>query len=400
MNIEPVIGIVIGTDFIHRRVFGGTSGLVLSLIEEIGLHTRIFGVGHEGTIPWYRYQLNSRTSFQAVDRMVYPSKIPLRLQCLLSFWRQRQRILQSGVDILYIHGPEIAIPFLFGRGRLPVIFHQHGSVNPMKLSTYSWGRSIIYQKIYDLIFYTAHRRANWTIAIDQLCLEQARRHGSAHKSSLIMNAIDTKKFYPNKVIRNDSRKKLEIQNETRAILFVGRLEEIKRVDRIIASLEFLNDGKENGRYQLFIAGDGTLRRDLERLVIKQGLVEDVRFLGYVPHQELPYYYNMADVLVLPSEMEGVPMVILEALASGVPVVASRVGGIPDIIEDGINGITLEEVEAQSLSAAIQRVCERRYPPQEVAATVVGLSSARFAEALSTIIKTILQQEGKYSIAKN
>jgi glycosyltransferase involved in cell wall biosynthesis len=391
---KPVIGIIVGTDFIYWRTYGGTSGLILSLIDKLDIPTRIFGIGYEGTIPWHCYRLNSMTSFQAVDRLIYPSRVPMRLKCLLSFWRQRWRILQSGVDVLYIHAPEIALPFLFGIKRLPVIYHQHGSGNPVKMAKYSWARSIIFQKIYDFIIRTVHLRADWTIAIDRLCLDQARGNGIGHKTSLIMNAIDTRKFYPNEEVRKEIREKLGIKDETRVMMFAGRLEEGKRVDQVVASIEFLNGTRQNGQYRLFIAGDGTKREELKKIVINRGLGREVTFLGYVPNQELPKYYNMADVLILTSVMEGVPMVVLEALACGTPVVASRVGGISDIVRDQINGVTLDTIELPSLTAAIRQVCERRYPRQEIAATVTGLSSVNFVGNLLTIIERILKQKGK------
>ena len=91
----------------------------------------------------------------------------------------------------------------------------------------------------------------------------------------------------------------------------------------------------------------------------------VTFLGHVPHEELSYFYNMADVLVLPSDTEGVPMVILEALACGTPVVASNVGGIPDIIVDGINGIVLDDLSPEKLTSAIIDILSKKLEREEI-----------------------------------
>lgn len=391
-SLQPVLGIVVPADFIKRRPFGGSSGLVENLVDKLTVPTMIFGIGVDGTPPWQIHRLNHTTSFIPVAHFSYPSQVPMRLKCLIGFWRQRCRILQSGVDALYIHSPELALPFLFGSLRVPVIFHQHGSGNPVTQAKYSWARSLIFQKIFDFILREVHRRSDWTIVIDRLCLEQARRNGIGHKVSLIMNAVDIETFYPDEEVRQDFLRRFKIADEERVVLFVGRLEKIKRVDRVVASLDFLNKVGANGRYRLFIAGEGTLGAELEAAAKTSGLKEVITFLGRVPHQELPGYYNMADVLVLPSEMEGVPMVILEALACGTPVVASRVGGIPEVVRDGINGITLNDAGAHSLAAAIRQVCERRYRRQEVAATVKSLSSAQFAEELLAVVKGILGRE--------
>jgi glycosyltransferase involved in cell wall biosynthesis len=390
---KPIIGIIIDADFIHHRTFGGASGLILSLIDNLNLPVQIMGIGYEGTIPWHCYQLNPSASFQAVDRLACPSRIPLRLKCLLSFWRQRWRILHSGVDLLYIHSPEIALPFLFGKGRLPVIFHQHGSENPVKWSKYAWARLPLFKRIYDLIMYVVHKKSTWTIVIDRPSLEQVQRLGMGHRASLLMNAIDLARFQPDEELRRAARRKFEVNDDECVLLFVGRLEEVKRVDRAVAGLGYLN-ARNPGQYRLFIAGDGTLRADLEETIRSQNLTEQVTFLGQVSHQHLPEYYNLADVLILPSEMEGTPMVILEALACGTPVIASRVGGIPDLIIEGKNGMTLQDLNASSLAQAIERVCEKRYLRSEVAATVQDLSASRFAERLLAITARILAERSR------
>ena len=127
---------------------------------------------------------------------------------------------------------------------------------------------------------------------------------------------------------------------------MGRLEQPKGPGRLLECIPFLNDQGLN--FHIFLAGDGTYRAHLENYVVRNRFETQVTFLGHVSHVELPLYYNMSDVLVLPSEMEGVPMVILEALACGTPVVASNVGGIPDLVTNNVNGIVLDDLSSKAV----------------------------------------------------
>lgn len=144
------------------------------------------------------------------------------------------------------------------------------------------------------------------------------------------------------------------QGEEKAILFVGRLAEKKGVRYLIDSMRWIKG-------ILIIVGDGPLRTELECQVKDLGLEERVMFLGARSHEELPEIYASADVFVAPSvtakdgDKEGFGLVILEAMASGVPVVASRSGGIEEIIQDGINGLLVAERDSRGLALSIEKM---------------------------------------------
>jgi glycosyltransferase involved in cell wall biosynthesis len=86
-----------------------------------------------------------------------------------------------------------------------------------------------------------------------------------------------------------------------------------------------------------MVGGGPKKEDLSDKVIKMNLEDEIIFTGMVEHQEIHEYYQAADIFVLPSYTEGLPISILEAMACGLPVVATNVGGIPEVITDGLNG---------------------------------------------------------------
>ena len=129
-------------------------------------------------------------------------------------------------------------------------------------------------------------------------------------------------------------------NNKKVVLYVGRLDPVKGVRYLVQAMGILRDrGLRNAK--LLIVGDGSEKKYLEELVKKLGLEDYVVFAGKVSHEKIPEYMALADVFVLPSLSEGFPTVVLEAMAMGLPVIASRVGGLPWIIKDGDNGFLVE-----------------------------------------------------------
>jgi glycosyltransferase involved in cell wall biosynthesis len=143
------------------------------------------------------------------------------------------------------------------------------------------------------------------------------------------------------------------------ILYAGRLIDCKGVDYLIKALP--NVLEKQPEAKLLIVGSGPAKNDLLRLSERLNLQEKVLFLGAVSQEELAGYYSMADVFVLPSvvtdagETEGLGVVLLEAMACGLPVIGSVVGGIPDIIEDGETGLLAQQKNPGDLAEKINRV---------------------------------------------
>jgi glycosyltransferase involved in cell wall biosynthesis len=140
----------------------------------------------------------------------------------------------------------------------------------------------------------------------------------------------------------------------RRLLWVGRLDREKRPGLLLETFRALCDRRTEA-LELDVAGEGPLRAETEALAKRLGLWDRVRFHGYVPHgPELAALYRAADLLVHSSAAEGFPQVILEAMASGVPVVASAAGGIPFALTDGANALLAPIDDAGALAAAAER----------------------------------------------
>lgn len=141
--------------------------------------------------------------------------------------------------------------------------------------------------------------------------------------------------------------------ETPFVLTVGSLDEWKGLDVLIQAMALLRDAGVTVR--LVLAGEGPLRFELERLTRELGLQQQVRFLGQQPRSSVARLFNDCTVFVLASRFETFGLVVLEALACGKAVVGTRVDGILEIVDDGINGLLVEPEDAVALAAAIHRL---------------------------------------------
>jgi len=111
--------------------------------------------------------------------------------------------------------------------------------------------------------------------------------------------------------------------------------------------------------QVLLVGDGPERPALEREAERIGVGDRLRFEGFVAHDRLPAVLAYADLLVLPSIYEELGTVLLEAMQAALPIVASRTGGIPDVIEDGVNGLLVSPGDPEALARAIDRLLAER-----------------------------------------
>ena len=139
------------------------------------------------------------------------------------------------------------------------------------------------------------------------------------------------------------------------VLFVGRLAPQKGVSALVAAADLLEDPSA----QVLLVGDGPERPKLEREAKRIGVGYRLRFEGFVAHERLPAALAHADMLVLPSLYEELGTVLLEAMQAGLPVVASNTGGIPDVIEDGVNGMLVPPGEPEALAHAINHLLADR-----------------------------------------
>mgnify|MGYP000424579481 CR=1 FL=1 len=163
----------------------------------------------------------------------------------------------------------------------------------------------------------------------------------------VKNAVDTDVFSPDAAIEYPAglRDAVEGSGDALRLGYAGGLHEYKGVRDLPPAIQ-----RADADVHLLVAGDGPER---ERLA--ETLAEDVTFLGSVPYDSMPAVYDVIDVLVLPSYTEGLPRVVLEAQAMATPVVASRVGGVPEVVDDGETGFLYEAGDIGALGHLVDDI---------------------------------------------
>jgi glycosyltransferase involved in cell wall biosynthesis len=175
----------------------------------------------------------------------------------------------------------------------------------------------------------------------------------------LRNGVSLQRFQP--LSRQVSRKHIGVGGPL--LLSVGNLIDLKGHDLVIRAIVDLPD------VQLVIVGAGPAEKKLRRMAANLGIAARIMFTGNVANEDLVHYYNAADALVLASEREGMPNVVLESLACATPVIATKVGGIPEIVKTSAAGILLEERTPDAIVAAFRSL--RSSPPARTATRAVA-----------------------------
>lgn len=149
------------------------------------------------------------------------------------------------------------------------------------------------------------------------------------------------------------RQKLNLPTAAQIILFVGRCELDKGTGELLQA--FGEFSRINLHSELVVVGDGGARQTLEMETQQQPFGSRVHFVGQVGRKEISEYLQAADIFVLPSYGEGMPNALLEAMAMGLPCIATMVGGIPEAIQDGVNGLLIPPKSPTAIVVALKRI---------------------------------------------
>ncbi len=196
---------------------------------------------------------------------------------------------------------------------------------------------------------------------------------------VIPNGVDRTRFHPADATRERER----------TVLWAGNFVAVKNPERALRAFRLLRAGTSTqDSVRLLMAGDGPLRGQMQQKVREWGLSDDVSFLGSIAPDVLAETMRRVQGLLLTSDSEGMPNVVLESLASGTPVVSVAAGDTRRVIQAGLNGFCVVATEAQldqALADALRDTLQTRWNPQAIAATVAGYDWSRAAERLLALI---------------
>lgn len=188
------------------------------------------------------------------------------------------------------------------------------------------------------------------------------------------NKIQIDNIYESEIFKifdkNEIRNELSINQSEKIIFFAGGLVPVKNVDVLINAFE--NIYKKFSNIKLLIAGNGSEEGLLKRLVQTKSLNDKIKFVGNLNTGNLVKYYNAADVFCLPSKNEGLPNVIVESFFCGTPVVASRVGGIPTIVQNELNGFLAEPNSIDDLALNLEKGLLFNWNREEIRKSISNL----------------------------
>ena len=219
--------------------------------------------------------------------------------------------------------------------------------------------------------------ASSVAVVSKAALQSLQVPWSAGKMSVVHNGIAP---CPQDLDRAGARRKLGLP-QTFIGIIVARLSGLKGHSTLLKSLQILRDAGVN--LLVLVAGDGPQRAELEQQAAALSLDDrTVRFLGARP--DVDDLLCASDFFVLPSDTEGLPLSVLEAMSHGLPVVASNVGGIPELIEHNIQGLLVSPADPVALAAAIRRIEEDPALRRKIGEAVYARASGEFS--LSTTIR--------------
>lgn len=193
-------------------------------------------------------------------------------------------------------------------------------------------------------------KADKIIVVCNFLADLAIKIGVAkEKVKLIYNSIDFKKSTPESKIGIRER----FSNDSKLIVYTGRLVPWKGVDTVIKIMPVLIE--KLGKVHFLILGDGPEKNELKELVSSMNLTDNVHFEGKIEQEKIIDYLKEADLFVLNTNYEGLSHTILEAMAAGIPIVTTKVGGNPEILENEKSGLLVNYDNKEELSRAIIRV---------------------------------------------
>jgi glycosyltransferase involved in cell wall biosynthesis len=269
---------------------------------------------------------------------------------LLATFRLARIIREQRPHILHTHTAKAGAvgrvaAVLAGRARPPIVVHTfHGHVLRGYFGRF---RTAIFRGLERLLAHVA----DTLIAVSPEVRDDlvAMRVAPASKFTVIRLGIELdERVAAAQEARERTRRVMSIPDERFVVGWIGRMTGVKRAGDVLRSFKLLRDRGIDAC--LCMVGDGPEREQVEQLASELGIVRDCLFPGY--QEDVGPFFAAFDVFLLPSGNEGTPVTAIESLASGCPVVATRVGGVPDVVRDGEDGFLVELGDLDALAARL------------------------------------------------
>lgn len=351
--------LMVTVDFLGRES-GGIAQYVYNLSKQLVTE------GHEVEIITYIDDIEVKRHIEKHNIKVHNLKIKpcdYLSQLKFAYYASRliKRLIENGNNYDIVHSHETSsFPFsLFYNSDPPLVVTYHGKAFLYKQPE----GSILKRKLRFWINVLQIKRAHKIIVLNYKNFEDAINLGFGEKVTLIPNMIDLNEFRNNEKTHSGFlmklREDLKVKSDNLVLLYVGRLAPMKGLEVLLESIMYIKNNYRDiyDNIKLLIVGDGPLFDLLINIKNKYEL-NNIVFLGWLDHSELVNICKIADVFVFPSLGEGMPTVILEAMAAGLPIICSKIPGIEDIVKEDF-GLFVKPGDSMSLVNAIVKMFEDR-----------------------------------------
>ena len=328
-------------------------------VVRVGLHNRFFGQ--------YTYPLSALKRAYREVRFMKPACV----------WGMLESY--GGIAAALYHQRFPEIPY--------ILTMQSGDSE----SFWSW-RTWFWRPLYKKVF----SQANAIQAISKYLAERAKEYGASGEIRVIPNGVDNAFF---KRINNEERKKLRLElglgDDQICIITTSRLVNKNGIDTLIKGFSVWRQRGGNG--VLLILGKGPQEKELKKLAHELGVSAYIKFLGEIPYQQLPHFYQSADIFIRPSRSEGLGNAFLEAMAAGIPVIGTPVGGIPDFLTHEQTGLLVPPDDPEALEKSISRLCSDPELKQNIVQEAWNLAQEKYSwDVVAKSMNNLLHNHVKIS----
>jgi len=379
MNNLAILGLIDFENWNNKNgsIIGGSTGVIKSILPYLKAdNIYLMGITSERKKLFKEVKFINNIKIFPVVYIPSSTKMPIRMH---AFWYSRKinRILNKKIICsVYSHSEEMSY---WIRSGIKVLYHMHGSTNALKKAKVRLFRNWLLQLLWENVRKKNILNATNIIAIDQLCFDLVKRHHRSDNVLLIPNFVDSSVYY-----RSNEVSELIGTIKEKILLFVGRIEEVKGLELFVDTLSELNN-REPGKWKGVIVGKGSNEEVIRNYISIHSETSLFYFTGSVfDENEMRKIYNHASVLMISSHFEGIPMVVLESLACGTPVVSTDVGGINTFISDGKTCFVNKKRDPIEFSDLIENVL-----------SIIKLNSNEFrfsSSYASVLINNLLRNE--------
>ena len=289
--------------------------------------------------------------------------------------------LRQQIEIVHAHTANYPMVDAF---LLSLIFHKPYIISCQGSDIRIASRNF-FHRIFQIPF--LHNAENIVVVSNEISEILERKYGIPKCLTLVVG-----NGYDDKIRQEVQDIKLRAETErSMRIINVANMRPVKDHKTLLESFKKFTERMKG--VHLSLVGDGPLRRQLEEFCTQQSIY-DVEFLGKLAHRDALKHIADSDVFILTSVEEGIPIVIIEALALGKPVIATAVGGIPEVVKDGVNGILVPPKSAEHIAKALERLLSdsglRRKLGEAAAESVKDYTWSKIAEKYERIYSIVVR----------